>query len=83
MNTTQRLLDLKPPTMLRLSEIERILRRERLIVPPLSRRMLITLCDNGVFDTAPRVRTRDPYLVTEESFLRWVAGLSGGLKGRG
>jgi len=83
MNTTQRLLDLKPPTMLRLSEIERILRKERLIVPPLSRRMLITLCDNGVFDTAPRSHSRAPYLVTEESFLKWVAGLSSGLKRRG
>ena len=77
MNTTQRLLDLKPPTMLRLSEIERIIRKERLIVPPLSRRMLITLCDNGVFQTAPRPTLRAPYIVTEKSFLKWVAGLSG------
>ena len=83
MNTTQRLLDLKPPTMLRLSEIERILRKERLIVPPLSRRMLITLCDNGIFDTAPRTHPRAPYLVTEESFLRWVKSLSGRAKGAG
>jgi len=76
MNTTQRLLDLKPPTMLRLAEIERIIRKERLIVPPLSRRMLIRLCDEGVFQTAPRTRPRDPYLVTEESFLKWVKSLS-------
>jgi hypothetical protein len=77
MNTTQRLLDLKPPTMLRLAEIERLIRKERLIVPPLSRRMLITLCDNGAFDIAPRTHARAPYLVTEESFLNWVARLSG------
>ena len=77
MNTTQRLLDLKPPTMLRLAEIERIIRKERLIVPPLSRRMLLRMCDEGVFVTAPRTHARAAYLVTEESFFKWVAGLSG------
>jgi hypothetical protein len=77
MNTTQRLLELKPPTMLRLCEIERIIRKERLIVPAPSRRALIVLCDNGTFETASRTYPRAPYLVTEESFLKWVEGLSG------
>lgn len=83
MNTTQRLLDLKPPVMLRLNEIERILRKERLIVPTPSRRTLISLCEDGTFATAPRRRVRDPYLVTEESFLKWVASLCGNAAQKG
>ncbi|HEV7698692.1 MAG TPA: hypothetical protein VGO43_00540 [Pyrinomonadaceae bacterium] len=77
MNTTQRILDLKPRTMLRLSEIERLIRKERLVVPPLSRRSLVAMCDDGTFETAPRSHKRARYLVTEESFLKWVKGLSG------
>jgi len=77
MTTTQRLLDLKPPVMLRLSEIERLIRKQRLIVPTPSRRTLIALCEDGTFQTAPRRRPRDPYLVTEDSFLNWVANLCG------
>ena len=69
--------------MLRLSEIERLIRTQRLIVPPPSRSTLIGLCDNGTFETAPRRRSRDPYLVTENSFLRWVESLSGKVKGTG
>lgn len=65
------------PTMLRLSEIERIIRARRIIVPPLSRRALIAMCENGTFETAPRTTNASIYLVTEESFLRWVAGLWG------
>jgi hypothetical protein len=76
MNTTQRLLELSPPVMLRLSEIERLIRKERLIVPPLSRRALICLCEDGTFDTAPRQEGK-PYLVTEASFLKWVKHLIG------
>ena len=54
MNTTQRLLDLVPRPKLRISEIERLIRIHRIIVPPLSRRALITLCEDGTFDTASR-----------------------------
>jgi len=63
--------------MLRLNEIERLIRKDRLIVPTPSRRTLIRLCEEGTFRTAPRRRLRDPYLVTEESFLNWVAALCG------
>ena len=77
MNTTQRLLDLQPPTLLRLGEIDRLIRTRRLIVPPPSRHKLIALCEDGTFETPPRPSTRSPYLVTEESFLRWVESLSG------
>jgi len=62
--------------MLRLSEVERLIRRDRIIVPTPSRRTLIRMCDEGVFETARRRKLRDPYLVTEDSFLKWVAGLS-------
>jgi hypothetical protein len=77
MTTTKHLSDLSPRTMLRLSEIERLIRKDRLIVPTPSRRTLIRLCDEGIFETAPRRKPRDQYLVSEESFLRWVASLSG------
>jgi hypothetical protein len=69
--------------MLRLGEIDRLIRTRRLIVPPPSRRKLIALCEDGTFESAPRPNDRSPYLVTEESFLRWVQNLSGRAKDRG
>lgn len=76
MNTTQRLLDLTPRTKLRLSEIERLIRVHRIVVPPLSRRKLLEMCESGTFETAPRAGR--PYLVYEDSFLDWVRSLDGG-----
>jgi hypothetical protein len=77
MNTAQRLSEISPPSMLRLSEIERLIRINRIVVPPLSRRRLIMMCEDGTFQTAPRPHSRSPILVTEESFLKWVESLSG------
>lgn len=76
MTTTKRLLDLQPRPMLRLSEIERLIRIHRIIVPPLSRRVLIALCEDGTFETARRRSSRSSYLVFEDSFLKWVASLN-------
>jgi hypothetical protein len=77
MNTTQRLLDLSPRTKLRLSEIERLIRIHRIIVPPPSRRALLAMCEDGTFETAPRRSDGEAWLVYEDSFLDWVKGLDG------
>jgi len=76
MNTTQRLLDLTPRTKLRLSEVERLIRIHRIVVPPLSRRKLHEMCENGTFDTAPHLPS-GAWLVYEDSFLEWVKKLDG------
>lgn len=75
MNTKQRLLDLRPRTKLRLSEVERLIRIHRIVIPPLSRRRLREMCEAGVFETAAR-HGRE-WLVYEDSFLEWVRGLDG------
>lgn len=75
MTHTQHLLDLKPRTKLRLSEIERLIRKHRIIVPPLSRRILIEMCEDGTFETVGTHRAGQVWLVFEDSFLRWVKSL--------
>jgi hypothetical protein len=75
MNTTQRILDIKPRTKLRLSEVERQIRIHRIVVPPPSRRTLIAMCEDGTLEAAPRPTARSPWLVYEESFIEWVSSL--------
>ena len=75
MTTTKHLLDLKPRPKLRLCEIERLVRTHRIVNPLPSRRFFISLCEDGTFETAPRTRLREQYLVYEDSFLRWVESL--------
>ena len=75
MNTTQQILDLAPRTKLRVSEIVRLIRIHRIIVPPLSRRTIVSLCDDGTLETAPRRNRNANYLVYEDSFLDWIKGL--------
>ncbi len=75
MNTTKQLLDLAPRTKLRISEVERLIRIHRIIVPPLSRRTLVTMCEDGTLEYAPRRQARANYLVYEDSFLNWVESL--------
>ena len=77
MKHTQRTLDLSPRTKLRLSEVERLIKAHRIIVPPPSRRKLVEMCDDGTLETAAH-RPGQPYLVYEDSFLRWVRSLDGG-----
>jgi len=73
MNTTQQILDIKPRTKLRLSEIARLVRIHRIVIPPLSPRRLREMCEDGIFETAPR--TAGQWLVYEDSFLEWVKSL--------
>jgi hypothetical protein len=77
MTRTQHLLDLAARPKLRLSEVERLIRLHRIIVPPPSRRMLIALCEDGTFEVGKRRTSREPYLVYEDSFLKWVKELEG------
>lgn len=78
MNTTQRTLNLITRPKLRLSEVERLIRINRIIVPPLSRRRLIEMCEDGTLKAAPRRKATARYLVYEDSFLEWVRSLDDG-----
>jgi hypothetical protein len=77
MHETQQLLDFNTRTKLRLSEVERLIRKHRMIVPTPSRKKLIELCEEGVFETANRRTNREPYLVYEDSFLEWMRSFDG------
>ncbi len=74
MTITQQLLDLSPRPKLRLSEIERLIRVHRIITPPLSRRTLTTLCEDGTLD-ATQDKRNQIWLVYEDSFLKWIKDL--------
>jgi hypothetical protein len=60
-----------------LSEIERLIRKHRIIVPPLSRATLIKMCEEGTLETAGDSPTNVGWLVYEDSFLKWVEALDG------
>jgi hypothetical protein len=77
MNTTKHLLDLSPRTKLRLSEVQKLIRIHRIVVPPLSRRRLTEMCEDGTLETAPRPRRHSPILVYEDSFLEWIKRMDG------
>ncbi|MBV9215924.1 MAG: hypothetical protein JO053_07075 [Acidobacteria bacterium] len=70
-------MDLSPRPKLRLSEIDRLIRIHRILIPPPARNTLIAMCEDGTFETAPRPNERSPWLVYEDSFLRWVEELDG------
>lgn len=76
MNTKQT-FDFPPRPKLRLSEIERLIKKHRIIVPPLSRATLVNMCEDGTFETAGDGPTSVGWLVYEESFLEWVQSLDG------
>jgi hypothetical protein len=78
MNSTQRLADIAPRPKLRISEVERTIRINRIIVPPLSRRSIARMCEDGTFETAPRPCQRSQYYIYEDSFLAWVKSLEQG-----
>lgn len=62
-------------TKLRLGEVERLIRKHRIVVPPPSRTTLIEMCEDGTFETAGLSATRIGWLVYEDSFWRWAADL--------
>lgn len=78
MNNTQRTLDLSPRPKLRLAEIDRLIRKHRIIVPPPTRRALAAMCEDGTFETVGSTPTKMGWLVFEDSFLKWVENLDSG-----
>lgn len=64
--------EFEPRVKMRLSEIERLIRKHRIIVPPPSRQTLIKLCEEGTFETAGTGPTLIGWLVFEDSFLAWL-----------
>jgi len=70
-------LHIKSRPKLRLSEIERLIEKHRIIVPPLSRQTLIRMCEEGIFETSGSAAGRNGWLVFEDSFLKWVEKLDG------
>jgi len=65
---------------LRLTEIDRLIRKHRIVVPPLCRQTLIHMCEDGTFETVGTAPVRKlGWLVYEDSFLKWVKSLGSGL----
>ncbi|MGD9629198.1 MAG: hypothetical protein AB7V18_08130 [Pyrinomonadaceae bacterium] len=64
-------------TKLRLSQVERLIEKHRVIVPPPSRRTLINMCEDGRFETASNPPGPLGWLVYEDSFWSWVRSLDG------
>lgn len=68
---------------LKLSEIERIIRQQKMIVPCPSRQTLIGLCENGTFESVGKDANGFPaptslgWLVFADSFWRWARALDG------
>jgi hypothetical protein len=60
---------------LRLGEAERLIRKHRIIVPPLARNTLIAMCEEGIFETAGNAPSRVGWLIYEDSFWKWAESL--------
>lgn len=74
-NQVKQSFTFRPRVKIRLSEIERLIKKHRIIVPPPSRQMLIRLCEDGTFETAGQRPTPMGWLVFEDSFLAWLKRL--------
>lgn len=55
-----------------LAEVERLIRKHRIVVPCPSRQTLIRLCEDGTFETPGGVPTRSGWMVYEDSFWKWA-----------
>jgi len=75
MNDIKQIFDFQPRPKMRLGEIERLIRKHRIIMPPLSRQTLIRMCEDGTFETSGTKPTMIGWLVFEDSFMRWVRSL--------
>ncbi len=69
--------EFSPRVKIRLSEIERLIKKHRIIVPPPSRQTLIKLCEDGTLETAGSGPTLIGWLVFEDSFHAWLRKLDG------
>lgn len=59
---------------LRLGEVERLIKKHRIVVPCLSRQTLQNMCEDGTFETAGDRPGRLGWLVYEDSFWKWARG---------
>jgi hypothetical protein len=79
MRRKTQLLEISTRPKLRLAEVERLIKRHRIIVPPLSRRTLTNMCERGIFETAGSgPNNKFGWLVFEDSFWNWVKSLETG-----
>lgn len=76
--SVKQILDFQPRTKIRLSEVERLIKKHRIIVPPPSRQTLIRLCEDGTFETMGDKPTAIGWLVFEDSFIQWARSLDDG-----
>lgn len=64
--------DFAPRPLLRLFEIEEIIKQQRVMRTPPSRNTLIQMCEDGTLEGS---KTRFGWLVYEDSFENWVYSL--------
>jgi hypothetical protein len=62
---------------LRLAEVQRLIERNRIIVPTPSRRTLTRMCEDGRLEAASHEPGPLGWLVYEDSFWKWVKSLDG------
>jgi hypothetical protein len=73
----QQTSDIKIRTKLKLSAVQRLIEKHRIIVPAPNRRTLINMCEDGRFETASNPPGPMGWLVYEDSFWKWVRSLDG------
>jgi hypothetical protein len=61
--------------VLRISEVEKLIKRHRVIIPAPSRRTLQRMCEEGTFESVGQKATKLGWLVDEDSFLQWIENL--------
>lgn len=74
LQSRQQMFDFAPRPKMKLSEIERIIRKMRIIVPCPCRQTLVNMCEDGTFEA---VFSSFGYLVFEDSFWNWARELEG------
>ena len=76
-NVMKQMNDTNIRPKLRLSEVQRLIERNRIIVPTPTRRTLSNMCEDGRLETAANPPGKLGWLVYEDSFWKWVRSLDG------
>ena len=74
-NNMKQVLNAEVRPVMRLSEIEKIIKRHRIMLPPPSRKTLQRMCEDGTFASVGGAPTTLGWLIYEDSFYKWVASL--------
>jgi|GEM_PF-1923665 len=61
-----------PRTRMKLSEVERLIKKYRIVVPCPSRQTLIRMCEAGEFETVGEDPGPSGWMVYEDSFWKWA-----------